>query len=309
MALEHYVDLPNGETLFCVESGKPEDPVILVIHGNYGSYYGMRDFLTEAPKGYRTIIPDLRGFGRSTYNHPYSTIKEMSDDLILFCNVLDIKKAIVVGHSLGGAVAMQFAADAQDITAKLILIAPSSVYGYPLFKGQAPNFAAFKDMDELMNSPNEPVSVAVSTTVNLLKSQNFDAYLKVLGGLGAHDGEPTEEFKQFVREALMQRDLLAADWALMTWNITNVPSLYSPGANRVKDILAPTLLITADNDAFVLPFMNQANIDALSWKDNFIHVQYSPCTHMVYNDEAVGGQKKRFFRDYRSYIETGKLAD
>ncbi len=301
----HYAELPNGETLCYVEKG--EGFPILVIHGNYGSIFGMLDFLDEAPKGYRTIIPDLRGFGRSTYNHPISTIKELSDDLILFCRKIGVKEAVVVGHSLGGAVAMQFAADARDITKKLILIAPSSVYGYPLFKkGPDGGFLPFKDMNDMMTADDDTAR-AIAMTVNVLKSQNFDLYVKILGGLGAHEGEPTEFFKEFVREALMQKDLLADDWALTTWNITDKPSLYGMGTNQAKDIDMPTLLFTAGNDAFVLPFMSRANIDALSGNPQFQHIHYKDCTHMIYSANECD-QKERFFKDYRSYIETGKPA-
>jgi len=133
MYQEKYVDLPNGETLYYVEGGEG-DKNVLAIHGNYSSSFGMLEFFDYLPKGYKLFIPDLRGFGRSTYNHPYFSLKEMSDDLILFCKAVGIKKAVVIGHSLGGGVAMQFAIDAKDITEKLLLIAPTSVYGYPIFK-------------------------------------------------------------------------------------------------------------------------------------------------------------------------------
>lgn len=291
MYKEKYVDLPNGETLFYTEGGEG-DKVILAIHGNYGSSFGYLDFYNFLPKGYKLYIPDMRGFGRSTYNHPYFSLKEMSDDLILFCKELGIKKAIVVGHSLGGGVAMQFAIDAKDITEKLLLIAPTSVYGYPIFKEDGKGgYLPFKSRYDLLSMD------AIKMTNNVLESQDFNTYKAILGSLSDKSNQSEEYFNTFIKEALMQRDLIAADWALMVWNITDKPSLYSKGTDQAKEIQCPTLLISADTDTFVFPFMTQANVAALSGNPQFKHVQYENCGHMVFND-----QRDRFFKDFVEFI-------
>ncbi len=312
MAFElKYADLPARDERLCyAEGGNPNGPVLLCIHGNYGSYFGMSAFLEESPKNYRVVIPDLRGFGRSSYNHPYSTLKEMSDDLIELCHVIGITKATVLGHSLGGGVAMQFAIDAPNITERLILVAPTSVYGYPLFKGnQKDGFKPFESMEDCMTS-TDPVGKAIQLTVNTFKSGDLNACIKLMSGLGGHSEEPSERFIATIKESMLQRDLLAADWALMTWNITDTPSLYSPGTGEYKKILAPTLLFTAENDTFVLPFMTEANVNALKWKGkDFIHVTYPNCIHNIYAPESEGGQKTKFFKDLNSYLLTGKVAE
>ena len=312
MAFElKYADLPTrGERLCYAEAGDPNGEVLLCIHGNYSSYFSMRDFLTEVTDSYHVVIPDLRGFGRSTYNHPYSSIKEMSDDLIEFCHVINIKKAVVLGHSLGGGVAMQFAIDAPEITDRLILVAPTSVYGYPLFKGnQQDGFKPFESMEDCMTS-DDPVGKAIQLTVNTFKSGNLEACIKLMSALGGHKEEPSERFIEAIKESMLQRDLLAADWALMTWNITDIPSLYSKGTGEYKKILAPTLLFTAENDTFVLPFMTEANVNALKWKgNNFKHITYPNCIHNIYAPESEGGQKTKFFKDLNSYLLTGEIAE
>ena len=292
MYQEKYVDLPNGETLYYVEGGEG-DKNVLAIHGNYSSSFGMLEFFDYLPKGYKLFIPDLRGFGRSTYNHPYFSLKEMSDDLILFCKAVGIKKAVVIGHSLGGGVAMQFAIDAKDITEKLLLIAPTSVYGYPIFKEDGKGgYLPYRSRYDLLSMD------AIKLTNDTLETQNFEGYKAILGALSDKSNQGEEYFNTFIKEALMQKDLIAADWALMVWNITDKPSLYSKGTGQAKEIQCKTLLISADNDTFVFPFMTAANVAALSGNPNFTHVQYENCGHMVYND-----QKERFYKDFVEFIK------
>ncbi len=307
---EKYVDLPTrGERLCYAEGGDPNGETVLVIHGNYCSYVAMIPFFEELPSSFHVVAPDLRGYGRSSYNHPYSTLKEMSDDLIEFCKVIGIKKAVVLGHSLGGGVAMQFAIDAPEITEKLVLVAPTSVYGYPLFKGnQEVGFKPFESMEDLGTS-DDPTGRAIQYAVNLFKSKDFDACLKFMSVLGGHVEEPSERFKKIVEESLLQKDLLAADWALTIWNITDTPSLYGKGTGEYKKILAPTILFTGESDNVVLPFMTDMNVKALEWKGkDFIHVSYPNCLHFVFGPEDEGGQKTKFFKDLNSYLLTGEIA-
>ena len=55
------------------------------------------------------IIPDLRGFGESTtVDTPY-TMDDLASDIVGLLNQIDIHKAAIVGHSMGGYVALAFA--------------------------------------------------------------------------------------------------------------------------------------------------------------------------------------------------------
>lgn len=308
---EKYVDLPTrGERICYAEGGNLDGEVVLTIHGNYSSYKSMVPFIEELGDEYRVLCVDLRGFGRSSYNHPISSVKEMSDDLVEMCQVLGITKAVVLGHSLGGGVAAQFAIDAPEVTDKLVLSCPTCFYGYPLFKGnQEVGFTPFASMEDCMTS-DDPVGKAIQVTVNTLKSGNFDAYLQMLSKMGGHTEEPTERFIASTREAFMQKDLLADDWALMTWNITDMPSLYSKGTGEYKKILAPTLFYSAGKDTFVFPFMVDINVNHLKWKgENFVHKHIENAIHTSFLDESEGGAKTEFFKALKSFLKTGKLAD
>jgi len=71
----------------------------------------------------RIISPDLRGHGKSPLVlEPYS-IADIADDVVQLLNRLDITRAVIAGHSMGGYVALEFARNYPDRMAGLALIA------------------------------------------------------------------------------------------------------------------------------------------------------------------------------------------
>ena len=70
--------------------------------------------------GYRIIAPDLRSFGQSPYPG-HTSVPEMAGDILELLDHLEIPKAHIVGISLGGTVALQFALDVPNRVCKLVL--------------------------------------------------------------------------------------------------------------------------------------------------------------------------------------------
>lgn len=89
---------------------KTEGPVILCLHGRWGRAETWQDFIKHYGKQYRIIAPDQRGHGLSSKPEAEYTAKEMAEDVIELLNYLDIDSVILVGHSMGGAVAGYLAA-------------------------------------------------------------------------------------------------------------------------------------------------------------------------------------------------------
>jgi pimeloyl-ACP methyl ester carboxylesterase len=104
--------------------GSQEKPPIVLLHGSPG---GASDFDEVAPllaaAGYRVIAPDLPGFGDSERNLPtYSTLSHARAVLVLL-DRLGIRRAHIVGWSMGGGVALHAADLAPGRVASLTLMA------------------------------------------------------------------------------------------------------------------------------------------------------------------------------------------
>ncbi len=82
-------------------------PPILLIHGqpfNRSMWDDQKDFLS---KNHRLIIPDLRGYGESGVTEGIVLLDELALDLIHLLDQLTIDKAIVIGLSMGGQIALE----------------------------------------------------------------------------------------------------------------------------------------------------------------------------------------------------------
>lgn len=104
---------------------------MIVIHG----LFGMLDNWTTlarrwAERGFEVHTLDLRNHGRSFWSDRMS-ISDMSEDVALYMQYNGIQQAIVLGHSLGGKVAMKFACTFPDKVEKLIVADISPRYYAP----------------------------------------------------------------------------------------------------------------------------------------------------------------------------------
>jgi pimeloyl-ACP methyl ester carboxylesterase len=71
---------------------------------------------------HRVVAIDLRGHGDSDAPRQRYTIQALADDVGWICEQLDLERAVVVGHSLGGLVALQLAGARPDLIGGAVLI-------------------------------------------------------------------------------------------------------------------------------------------------------------------------------------------
>ena len=104
-------------------------PVIL-LHGLFGTGSNLGALARDLAADYRAILPDQRNHGRSPWSDEM-TYPAMADDLATFMQRLSLDSAALVGHSMGGKVAMQLALTHPRLVEQLIIadIAPVA-YGH-----------------------------------------------------------------------------------------------------------------------------------------------------------------------------------
>ncbi|MGI2295306.1 alpha/beta fold hydrolase [Paenibacillus sp. GXUN7292] len=117
--IRNYLDLEDGR-LFYEVSGKG-DPILL-IHGNFNDHQIWNDQVDTFSAHYKIIRYDLRGYGlSSTPNSSFANF----DDLKALIEHLKLHKVTLIGSSLGGGVAIDFALTYPHLVQALILASPS----------------------------------------------------------------------------------------------------------------------------------------------------------------------------------------
>jgi esterase len=109
------------------EYGKPKSPPVLMLHGLFGASGNWQGVVKQLQENYRLILPDLRNHGRSPH-HPVLDYPSMAADLLALLEQLKLDSATLVGHSMGGKVAMWLALNQPERVQCLVVadIAPVS---------------------------------------------------------------------------------------------------------------------------------------------------------------------------------------
>jgi pimeloyl-ACP methyl ester carboxylesterase len=111
----------------------PQDGVpVLLIHGNVSAARFWEELMLALPETYHVVAPDLRGYGRSERAPLDATrgVRDFSDDLFALVEALGLDRPHVVGWSLGGNIAVQYAIDHPDALRSLTLVAGGSPFGF-----------------------------------------------------------------------------------------------------------------------------------------------------------------------------------
>ena len=113
----------GGDRIHYVEAG--EGPPILFIHGLGGQLHHFRHPLFGELDGYRLVALDRPGSGYSTRSHSTSArLPEQAETIVGFIRELGLEKPLLVGHSLGGAVALTVAVNHPETISGIALLAP-----------------------------------------------------------------------------------------------------------------------------------------------------------------------------------------
>ncbi len=115
----------NTVELYYRESGNPEKPTLCLLHGLFGSTSNWMGVVKYLQHDFHIIIPDLRNHGRSPH-HRDMDYPLMADDLLTLFNRLELGSVHLLGHSMGGKVAMWLALQRPERIEKLVVadIAP-----------------------------------------------------------------------------------------------------------------------------------------------------------------------------------------
>jgi pimeloyl-ACP methyl ester carboxylesterase len=217
-------------------SGEP----LIILHGLFGSSDNWMSIAKKLAKKYTVYLPDQRNHGHSPHSSTHS-YDDMKNDLAEFMDTHKIGKATLLGHSMGGKVAIYFAADYPERVEKLIVadIAPKDYSGY----GGASHFNLHLNIMETM----------LETDFSAINSRNdLDKFLS--------KKIKEERIRQFLlKNAERDKATGKFKWRLNTKVLYDFKEEIAGGVNKswLKDhipiVAYPVVFIKGENSDYIKP--------------------------------------------------------
>jgi pimeloyl-ACP methyl ester carboxylesterase len=116
----HYLQR-DGVRLAYTEGGSGPSSIVL-IHGWLGDHTALAPQFAHFKQTHRTLAMDLRGHGQSDKPEQDYTVAGFADDISWLCAQLDVVKPVLIGHSMGGNIALEIAAHYPDRARAIVLL-------------------------------------------------------------------------------------------------------------------------------------------------------------------------------------------
>ncbi|MES2257445.1 MAG: alpha/beta fold hydrolase [Pseudomonadota bacterium] len=125
------VQLASGLAIHYHDVGQGDVPVVF-LHGSGPGASGYSNFKNNYPEfaahGHRVIVPDLPGYGLSSKPADAEYVLDFFVGALReLLQALDVRRCVLVGNSLGGAIAIKYALDHPQDVQRLVLMAPGGV--------------------------------------------------------------------------------------------------------------------------------------------------------------------------------------
>jgi 4,5:9,10-diseco-3-hydroxy-5,9,17-trioxoandrosta-1(10),2-diene-4-oate hydrolase len=122
----------GGYDIAINETGSAGAPAVVFVHGSGPGASGRSNFRQNVDAfvaaGYRVVLPDLIGYGQSSKPEDIDyTLALFTDTLYEALQAIGIRRATLIGNSLGGGIAIQMSLDHPEFIDRLILMAPGCI--------------------------------------------------------------------------------------------------------------------------------------------------------------------------------------
>jgi pimeloyl-ACP methyl ester carboxylesterase len=131
-------------------SGQPNGRVAVLLHGrNFPSSYWAPVIKTLADAGFRVVVPDQIGFGKSSKQSGELHFDTLARNTIALLDRLQVSQFDIVAHSMGGMLAVRMARTYPDRVSHLVLTAPIGLEDYRLYVPPVPSEKIIETEDKL----------------------------------------------------------------------------------------------------------------------------------------------------------------
>lgn len=233
-----YMDVPPA--------GQANGRTVVLLHGmNFGGFYfsGPIELLRNA--GFRVIVPDQIGFGRSSKPVIPYNFHDMAANTRKLLQSLGVTRAAIVGHSMGGMLAARFSASYPDMTERAVLYNPIGL------------------TDARWERPWRTADDAYKATMAQSNDQRYQGFYANIRRYFPVPGAWKPEYEKYAR--ILYAPTLSGDWP----RLAMVRSIYQqmPYLDPVVDdwahIQARTLVLGGDKDGENFPALAKHIADTI----------------------------------------------
>lgn len=154
---------------------------VVLFHGkNFGGYYWTNVIKSLTSRGFRVVVPDQIGFGKSSKAFIHYSFHQMARWNKALLDTLGIKRASVLGHSMGGMLATRFALMYPDVTEKLLLENPIGLEDYRNF---VPYINTEQQYRTELKSTAESVRKYYQTSYFTVWKPEYEELVRIAGGV------------------------------------------------------------------------------------------------------------------------------
>lgn len=201
--------------------------VAVLLHGkNFAGFYFEKIANDLKALGYRVIIPDQIGFGKSTKVRAYQfSFYQLAFNTKQLLESLNIQKFVLVGHSMGGMLATHMTYLYPKSIEKLVLVNPIGLEPYL-------NYVEFKDPDFFFKAEK-------SKTAQKMRDYQKKNY---------YDGKWSDDYEKLLIPSIGQ--LNGKEWDLVAWNnaLTYGPIFNEDITTKMSQIKNKVFLINGTRD-------------------------------------------------------------
>jgi pimeloyl-ACP methyl ester carboxylesterase len=174
-------------------AGPPNGRTVVLFHGmNFGGFYFAGPIEALRKEGFRVVVPDQVGFGRSSKPVIPYNFHDMALNSRKLLQSLGIARAAIVGHSMGGMLAARFAASYPDMTELAVLYDPIGV------------------TDPRFERPWRTADDAYKAAMAQTNDQRYQAFYANIRRYFPAPGAWKPEYEKYVR--ILYAPTLSGDW-------------------------------------------------------------------------------------------------
>lgn len=213
------VKLANGLNLQYAEQGDKSGVPMILLHGYSDSWRSFELMMPHLPKSIRAFAISQRGHGDTDRPANGYLPQDFAGDVAAFMDAVGLKRAIIVGHSMGTQVALRFALDHPERTQRLVLIAAfTTVRGHEGVK---------ELWDSTLSKMADPVDAG---------------FVREFQQSTLHKPVPPEFLDAVVQES--------AKVPARVWHAAMAGLMETDFTAEIRKINVPTLIIWGDQDLF-----------------------------------------------------------